>query len=239
LTVDHDDIAKSFDEFARYIVSEYSLEKTLEMVVDLAVQSLAGADFAGISLRKDGHIYTAASNAPNVEEIDALQYSLGSGPCLQAMDDGEIQEIPSMLTEARWPEFTNKALYAGVLSVLSVPLKVHDECFGALNCYSVSENAFVPRDHALARTFGAQAGVVLMNARVYRAATDLSRQLQEAIESRAVIDQAKGVLMAREHLTADEAFEKLRRASQKANLKVREIAQRVVSSVTSGQPPSF
>jgi GAF domain-containing protein len=138
------------------------------------------------------------------------------------------QLVRSMLREPRWPDFTNRALYEGVQSILAFPLRSSEEVFGALNLYSQQEDAFDDRSVSLGETLAARASVVLLNASRFEEATRLADQLQEALKSRAVIDQAKGVLMEREKISADEAFDRLKSLSQRSNLKVRDLATHLV-----------
>jgi GAF domain-containing protein len=127
-----------------------------------------------------------------------------------------------------WPRFSEDALAHGVRSMLGFPLVAGDVSFGAANLYGREVGAFSKDDEARAALFATQASAVLANARAYWAASDLAVNLQQALQNRAVIDQAKGKLMASAGCTADEAFELLVKASQRENVKVREIALRIV-----------
>lgn len=213
---------------ATYVISEHTVDGALQLIVDLAADAIRGAEAVGISLNRKGGVVTAVSSQPKVLAIDHLQYQAGTGPCLQAMADGKMQIVNSLLTESRWPEFTNKALYEGVQAVLAFPLRSDEDVFGALNVYSLREAAFSEQAVAVGEVFATRASVLLLNATCYEAATKLAAQLEEALQSRAVIDQAKGVLMEREKVSADQAFEQLKSLSQRSNIKVRELAQRIV-----------
>jgi len=220
--------ADAFEALATYVVSERSVDGALQLIVDLAGPSIGGAEAVGISLKRGNSVVTAVSSTPRVLAVDFLQYECGSGPCLQAMTDGEMQLVNSLLTDDRWPEFTNKALYEGVQSVAAYPLRSQREVFGALNVYSPREDAFDEDALAIGEVFAARASALLLNATKYEEAAQLASQLEEALQSRAVIDQAKGILMEREKISADEAFEHLKLLSQRTNVKVRELAHRIV-----------
>ncbi len=229
VNVDSDQaVADVFEALATYVISDSSVDGALQLLVDLAGSSIGGAEAVGISLLRKGGVVTAVSSRPKVITIDSLQYESGSGPRLQAMADGEMQIVTSLLTEDRWPEFTNKALYEGVQSIVAYPLKSKDEVFGALNIYSLRDQAFSQHALSVGEVFAARASVLLVNATRYEAATQLASQLEEALRSRAVIDQAKGILMEREKISADEAFDRLKSVSQHSNIKVREVAQRIL-----------
>ncbi len=221
-------VADAFEALANYVISDNTVDGALQLLVDLAGACIEGAEAVGISLMRRGGVVTAVSSKPKVIAIDNLQYDSGSGPCLQAMADGEMQMVTSLLTEDRWPEFTNKALYEGVQSIVAYPLKSKEEVFGALNVYSPRDQAFSHHAISVGEVFAARASVLLVNATRYEAAIQLASQLEEALQSRAVIDQAKGILMEREKISADEAFDRLKSVSQHSNIKVRELAQRIV-----------
>ena len=128
----------------------------------------------------------------------------------------------------RWPEFSTVAAKAGVHSVLAVPLVAGNEPIGALNLYSKTPGGYDEADEETAVLFSEQAAVACANAEVYWRTYSLTEHLREALESRDVIGQAKGILMARRNCTADAAFEALRQASQHRNIKLRDIAEQVV-----------
>lgn len=230
--------ADVFDRLATFVVGEHSLQGSLQLVVDLAASALSGVDGVGITLMKKGKYLTAVSTTPKVVELDQLQYDLKAGPCLQAIRDAEMQLTRSLLIEDRWPEYASKALYAGAMSILAIPIEGPGEVLGAINFYSSRENAFTDNDIAIAKSLNARSSVVLINVKRYEESTELAAQLQEALQSRAVIDQAKGVLMATEHLSADEAFEKLKALSQRVNIKVRDLATGIVGNVTAHEGSS-
>jgi GAF domain-containing protein len=223
--------AGAFDALARFVISEHTIEQALQLVVDLARPAVGEADAVGVSLLRKGSVMTAAATGPRTLAVDHLQYQAGSGPCLQAIKDGEVQIVRAMLTESRWPDFTNKALYEGVQSILACPLKTDGEVLGALNFYSSHEQGFDSRAVSVGEAFAVRASVLLLNVSRYQAASELASQLEEALQSRAVIDQAKGILMEREKISSDEAFDRLKLGSQHSNIKVRELAQRIVAGV--------
>lgn len=223
------DPAAALEKLATHAVTEETVAGEIRLIVELAGPPV-GADAVSISLvDKNGKVGTAFSwNPKTAGAVDGVQYEIGTGPCLQAITDGETQVVSSMLKESRWPEFANRALYAGVQSVIAYPLKSKEASFGALNFYSSSEEAFGDDAIALGSRFAARAAAQLLDATRYEAASELASQLQQALESRAEIDQAKGILMERHKITADEAFERLKLISQRTSVKVRDLARRIV-----------
>ncbi|HEU5392932.1 MAG TPA: GAF and ANTAR domain-containing protein [Streptosporangiaceae bacterium] len=130
--------------------------------------------------------------------------------------------------QPRWPTFAQSAAAAGIKSTLSVPLVVGGDGLGALNIYSREENSFAEAEVALAATFASYASVALANARVYWRTQRLASQLEEALSSRGVIEQAKGIIIARQGCSADEAFQVLVRLSQHRRVKLRDVAAELV-----------
>jgi GAF domain-containing protein len=162
--------------------------------------------------------------------VDNGQYERDEGPCLQAMRDQSVLRCNVEEAEQRWPGFVADARANDIRSFLAAPLMLRGESIGALNLYSSKPSGFTALDDVLVALFTGQAAVALANARMYADAVRLTDQLQEAIGSRAIIDQAKGVLMARDGFDADAAFGWLKRESQNRNVKLRELAAQVVAS---------
>jgi GAF domain-containing protein len=170
---------------------------------------------------------TAAHSSPWVELVDEDQYTTGEGPCIDAIHRATVISLKD-LDDPRYPRFCTRAREEGLGSVLALPLTVNDRTVGALNLYSREPDAFDADAQDLARNFAAQAAIALVNIELYEGATKLNDQLNEAMDSRAVIEQAKGILMGREHCDADQAFELLKAMSQTENVKVREVATLLV-----------
>jgi len=230
LTPDHGGQgAEAFADLARTLLAEHDVQHTLQKVVDLAVETIRGCDHAGISLLKSGTVSTPAANDSVPEVVDAIQYETGEGPCLSAIRDHEVFETGDLQREARWPKFSARAYReTGITSMLCFRLFVAGDTLGALNLYSKAVDAFDERSRTFGLVFAAHAAMALSTA-VH------AEQMDEALESRDVIGQAKGILMAREGVNADEAFDMLRRASQRLNRKLRDVAGDVA---TGSAPPA-
>jgi GAF domain-containing protein len=162
--------------------------------------------------------------------IDEAQYAADAGPCLDAYRTKTVVAVHSVPDERRWPAFTIAATEHAVLSSLSLPLVHRDQGRGAFNLYARSRDAFTAEDRDHGLLFAEQAAVAMANAEVYWRTYDLTQNLQAALENRDVIGQAKGVLMARHGLSAEQAFDELRRASQRRNVKLRDIADAVAQT---------
>lgn len=205
-----------------------SLSEFLHDLAGVAADKLDHRLSCGISVEIGDRVGTIASSDEFATALDQAQYRTGVGPCLTVMREQLAIEV----TDAelgRWPEWREFALANGLRKMLSMPLRPVADTTGALNVYSRSERRFTDLDRAAAASFAAQAGgaVAVASRLVHQA--DLVTHLEAALSSRAVIDQAKGILMAEEHCSADEAFDLLRNASQNRNVKLREVAERVVA----------
>jgi len=209
-------------------LSEEDQETTLRRVADLAVRSIPDCDAVGVTLFRAGKATTRAATGGLAYEIDHYQYDIGEGPCLSAIHDRELVEIEDMATEVRWPRFCRHAAERGTHSSLSFPLLVRGESLGALNLYARRAAAFSAADRDTGAMFATQAAVVLANAQTYAASVRLADHLRQALDSRAVIDQAMGILIGRNGYSQDLAFDTLRVTSQSENRKLHHVAQEIV-----------
>lgn len=169
-------------------------------------------------------------------DLDETQYQDGFGPCLEAAQSAGTANIPDMAAETRWPAFTRRALAAGVHSSLSVALPMQEAVLGALNIYATRPAIFDQDAIELARTFAGYAAVVIANARLYQGTAALAENMRRAMETRAVIEQAKGILVAQQHCTPEQAFELLTRLSQTSHRKLRDCAADLVNSTAEDRP---
>jgi GAF domain-containing protein len=223
-----DHLTEGIAELSRVLVNEEALDDTLHRVADLACRNIGGADLAGVTLLRDGKPTTAVFTDPASPEMDSAQYDTGVGPCLDAWRHQQVFRIDSTADDGQWPAFSQAAADHGIQSTISLPLAVRGNGIGALNLYSKQAAAFSDEDEQVGSLFADQASVALTNAQLYDSAYRLTQQLQEALTSRAVIDQAKGILMGQSGMGVDEAFAVLRTTSQLENRKLRDIAQELV-----------
>jgi GAF domain-containing protein len=165
-----------------------------------------------------------------------MQYELDDGPCLHAMRDARTVRIEDTAEKAHWPEFEAQAASHGIRSCLALPLNADGRPVGALNLYAREASAFGTAEARLAENFAEDASGALSLAIRLASHAALIEQLRSSLASRGVIDQALGIIMAREHCTQDRAFAILRSASQNGNVKLRDVASAVVTSMT-GEPP--
>jgi GAF domain-containing protein len=211
------------------LVDEESLPATLARVAFIACRTPIGADNAGVTLQREGGPATVAHHGDAALPLDHAQYDADDGPCLHAYRAGETVLLRRVEESgARWPAYSGRAAELGIVSSLSMPLRVKAQVVGALNLYSSRRLPFTDEHLHLAELFAAQAALAVTNAEVYFKTFELTQNLARAIENREVIGQAKGILAARLGLTMDDAFERLRAASQDMNIRVRDLADEVV-----------
>ncbi|HET7719415.1 MAG TPA: GAF and ANTAR domain-containing protein, partial [Acidimicrobiales bacterium] len=189
-----------------------------------------------LTLVRRGRAETAAYTGVLAMQADERQYGLDGGPCLDAGRGGAVFYIRDMRTEDRWPAYAPQAATIGVRSSLSVPLPIQEDLIGALNVYSGRPEAFDEDDIRAGQAFAAYAAVAVANADSFASTAEMAENLRIAMASRATIEQAKGILMARGGITADQAFEMLVRASQRENRKLRDVATELVARVQQRQP---
>jgi len=225
-----DDLVLSLRSLATLASGRLALEDTLTQVAGFAVQAIPGADGAGLTLLEDDRADTIVASAAFVSAVDAIQYSLGEGPCISAAREQRTFTSGSLGGEARWPRFGARVARLGVHSVLSLPLLTPDGVFGAMNIYAHDKDAFDGRAVKLGELFAVPAAIAVQNAQVLAQAQRLAANLKSALTSRAVIDQALGIIMSRTGCTADEAFDRLRTRSQAEHAKVALVAQSVVNA---------
>jgi GAF domain-containing protein len=208
-------------------------ESVLGDLVTVAARVLAPGGEASVTLLRADVATTAASTSEVARGLDERQYAQGAGPCFDSASGGASVVIADMSDEKRWPAFAELARDAGMASSMAVPLPIQREVTGALNIYSPDRGAFDDGSVELAQTFASYAAVALANAQRFSSAVALAAQMREAMATRAVIEQAKGIVMRDRGCSPDEAFEALVKLSQDMHIKLRTIAQRLVDH-TSG-----
>jgi GAF domain-containing protein len=221
-------------ELAGIVAGAATLAELLEQVAVSAAHAIPDADGVGISLlRPDGphgRVQALATSHPFVAQVDAIQYEiLDEGPCITAAADRVPVQSGNVGADRRWPRFGPRAGRLGVHSVLSLPMLLpNGTVVGAINAYSHSRERFDEQAITIGSLFAAPAGLAIHNAQVLAQAQARAGQLQAALGSRGIIDQAIGIIRSRSGLTADEAFARLRDSSQHDNLKLALVAERVV-----------
>lgn len=213
----------TFAHLSQELLGESSV-RTLQMVVDLAVETVPGCDYAGVTMKRHGSLETPAASDPLVNTLDELQYRLGEGPCIDAVRIQDTYVITDTRTETRWPKWAPRASEHGVGSVLSIRLETPRHVVGGLNMYSRAVAGFDDESQLVGHAYAMHAGVAI-------AATSEIENLSLGLRARHLIGMAQGMLMLRYGLSEQQAFQFLARSSQQENIKLREIAQRVTDEL--------
>lgn len=220
------DLAAQLSELARTLQNEEDLEATLAAMVHAALELIPGAVAASISVaekRRTIRSHAASSDLPST--VDRLQEEHGEGPCLDAAYEERIVCVPDFRHEDRWPDFAPAAAMAGAKSLLAFQLYTDGDDLGALNVYGADYDVFGPEAEEAGLLVAAHAAVAFADAQQIA-------HLNEALAARDLIGQAKGILMERFKITAQQAFVLLTAASSRANIKLRDVAEHLTTTGT-------
>lgn len=218
-------------ELARIVLEGMSSGDVLTRAAEVAKRTVPGAVEVSVTLA-DGEPVTVTYTGALAVAVDETQFESGYGPSLDAIRLARTILVDDLESEDRWPNYSPRALRAGVRSSVSVPLSFEAGRIGGFNVYGLQPHAFDADAVLLVEELAGYAGMVLNNAHLYFSAADRADQMAEAMRSRAVIEQAKGVVMATRGCSADEAFSVLVKNSQKSGRKLHLIARTVVDDVT-------
>lgn len=222
------EVAGELTDVARRLQLESTPEDTWQRITELAVRTLDGCEFAGVSLVYPQRIDTPAATDEVVKRVDAIQYETGQGPCLESIRDEENLVSDDLEAEDRWPAFTERAVKeTSIRSMLAFQLFVREETLGALNLYSTRRYAFDDRDASVGSLFAAHAALAMSNAEQRQH----SEHMDDALASSRTIGLALGILMAQSQVDREKAFAILSRASQRSNVRIRALAETIVKSV--------
>jgi GAF domain-containing protein len=223
-------IASSFADIALDLFSAGELPEVMRRIVEVATAVIGGCDLASVTMLEGDKYSTPVYTHSHALRVDEAQYSTDEGPCIDALLTKTVTGTTPGWRE-RWPNWAVQAEEAGIGSVLAVPLRIPNTThlrLGAVNMYSRSGDGFTEAAQEVALILSAHAAIAAVVARERDEKEHQERTFQEALASRDVIGQAKGMLMERHQLTAEEAFDALRRSSQDLNSKLREVARQLV-----------
>ena len=230
---DDADLQAGISDLAGLVADSMALPDLLAEVATFAARTIPGADGVGVALlqtdRSKVVVTGSATSAPVVDQIDRLQYdTLHEGPSLTAASERCTVRSGSLGGEKRWPRFGPRVGRLGIHSVLALPLLVSDRVIGAISVYGRGKDIFDEQSVELGELFAKPAAVAVHNAHILAQAIALTVQLQTALATRPVIDQAIGLIRGRTGRSADESFAQLKAISQADHRKVAEVAQQVV-----------
>ncbi len=232
------DARDALEQLAALSLSQESLGSVLQTVANLTKQVIPASVEASVSVLIADRPTTFVYTGQLALDLDESQYGRGHGPCLHAASRGETVEVTDARTETRWADYMQECVQRGALSSLSVPLGSPEQLAAGLNIYAREPAAFDDASRAAAARFARFAGTAAANMHAYESARDMADNLQAALLSRAVIDQAKGILIERHKLTPDQAFQVLVHASMGTNRKLRDVAEHLVLTGELLTPPT-
>ncbi|MGC7096685.1 ANTAR domain-containing protein [Amycolatopsis lurida] len=228
-----DEVTGALEDLAAALGDADEMGPVLQAVCEQVIRVVPGADVASITLRASGGGYrTAAATDHRAAEIDGKQYEQDDGPCLRAMETGKVIRVEVETAVELWPDFTAVAHSLGIGSYLASPLTVASDFVGAINLFGFGGHGFRELDEKYLEMYTVMVETTVRGTHRYLQAKEHIAQLRRAMESRAVIEQAKGILMAARGLTADQAFQELVSQSQRENVKLHTIADKFVAQMS-------
>jgi GAF domain-containing protein len=226
---ERDVLLDALTEFARNLVTAYGIADVLIQLTDRVVGALH-LDGAGVSVGDDHEqLRFVTASTDDLIEIEQAQEALQQGPCVSAWQSSQVILAEDLRGETRWPEYVPIALKSGYGAVSAIPLRNADRSIGSLNCYSRSARAWSEEDGHVALLFADMASSYLIHASALQRSERIREQLQQALDSRVIIEQAKGVLAARHSVSVDEAYKRLRRYTRSHNAHLHDIADAIVN----------
>ena len=221
--------AAAYAALSQIALSGRPLDQTLEEVAALAQRALRETPEASVTLLTDDQARTAAFSGQVALQLDERQYDQGYGPCLDAAVSGGAIHLTIDDPDSPYPDFRRLAHQHGVTHSLSVGLPAAGRTGGALNLYTKTGQPFTDDSTRIAGTFAGFAGILLTTVGHGDDAADAAAQLQKALQSRAVISQAQGILIAQQHCSPEEAFAALLRLSERTGIRLQQAAQALIN----------
>ncbi|MBO0985228.1 GAF and ANTAR domain-containing protein [Rathayibacter sp. SD072] len=225
-------LADVFVALADALRPEHDVIDTLDTLVQAATRFTAAADAGIVLADADGVLHVMASTSERAAELEEEQLGTTEGPCLEAFHGGAVVESADLAATDRWPDFSRTALERGFRAVHATPLRHRDRTLGAINLFTREPGPFSDNDIAVVQALADVATLGLVFSETLREQNDIAAQLQRALDSRVVIEQAKGVLAERQNISVDKAFTLLRAHARRTGAKLRDVAHGVVSTTT-------
>jgi GAF domain-containing protein len=222
------EFADHIAQVARLLEADEVEDETLCRLTSLGAELVPGSNAAAVTIATDRSALTFAASDQRLDQLHYLQFDGGDGPVVETLRHNEPRRIDDTTAERRWPMFCRAAAEAGFGSLMALPLRTDRQPAGAIALYGQERNAFRGAAHDVALLFAAQGGTAVHNAELYRACRRMVNNLQAGLESRATIEQAKGMLHAELGVSSADAFHLLSRFSQNTNQRVRNIAADLV-----------
>lgn len=226
---DHALYLKTLSQFTAALLTPYDVDSVLREVAT-RISDVLGLAGSGVTLARGGRLEPAVAAPPHLVGLEDLECSRQTGPCLDAFHTGQVVAVESLDKERdRWPEYCQLAERLGVSAVAGIPMRLQGQAVGALNLYGDGPRTWPHDDLAPAVVMADMATAYLINASKMHQQIQLNEQLQFALESRIVIEQAKGAIAGAHGITVDEAFQRIRRHARSHNTSIRSVAEAIVN----------
>ncbi|MDX6284698.1 MAG: hypothetical protein QOG53_183 [Frankiales bacterium] len=225
-------VAQALAKTSALLLADDDLDRLLDDLCTLTAEAMPGITSCGVTLALDGRPRALAWTDERTKHIDDVQYLASDGPCVEALATGEVVTMNDLTQETRWPAFRGGVDSQDFRCSMSLPLASGEGPIGVLNCYGDAPYEYDTADRKIGALFASQVANAVTASMRYTSQVELSEQLQQALASRAVIDQAIGILIAQNGCMPEEGFDMLRKASQRSNTKLRDVATSIVDGAT-------
>ena len=225
---DHSLFLRMLSEFSARLLSPYDVEVELRELMERLTEVL-GLDGSGVALARDGRLEFITAVPDRLAELEMAQLNSRAGPCMSAYLSGEVVAVPDLdALRDQWPEYCAVAGRLGLLSVAGIPMRLSGTTFGAINLYGAGAHAWPEEDISAAVVVSDMATNYLVNASKLRQQEQLNEQLQRALDSRAIIEQAKGIIASENDTTVEHAFSRIRAHARNHNVAIGSVAEAIV-----------
>jgi GAF domain-containing protein len=220
---------QTLSRFAVVLPARYDLEAALSELTE-SVTAVLGLSGSGVTMAENGRLRFVTAVSAASGELERTQEDQQAGPCREAFDTGVVVRVTDVrLESARWPEFSATAKRLGVAGVAGIPMRLADDMIGALNVYAAGPREWSDEDISVAAVLADVATSYVVNASKLRQQEQLSEQLQQALESRIIIEQAKGITAQQHAVSIDKAYQLMRRHARSNNASLRVVAEAIVA----------
>ncbi|QHC68876.1 GAF domain-containing protein (plasmid) [Rathayibacter sp. VKM Ac-2759] len=226
-------LAEVFVALARSLEPDHDVIDTMDVLVQAATQFTSAADAGIVLADEDGTLHVLASTSERASDVEEEQLGVREGPCLESYRTGEPVDLPDLADTDRWPAFTHVALEQGFRSAHATPLRLGSRTLGALNVFSENYGSLSAGEIALLQAFTDVAALALVHSENLQQQNDLAAQLRHALDSRVLIEQAKGVIAERNSISIDRAFALIRAHARANSARLHDVAHRIVTTTTS------
>jgi GAF domain-containing protein len=223
-------ILDTFVTLSDTLVDDYDVVELAQVLVDQSAAVFEAASVGLLLADREGSADVLASTDEDARLIDLMQLRAGEGPCVECLHTGVTVEVADTRdVEDRWPAFAVLARDLGLRSVTSVPMRLRSTVIGSLNIFRQTPGVIAEEDRAVVRGFADVATIGIIHQRTLAASETVSAQLEHALRSRVVIEQAKGVIAFANDISVDDAFSRLRAYARRNSLPLTEVARRIVA----------